>query len=116
MLFIEYPKCTTCKKAKSYLDKNNLKYIDRHIKDDNPSKEELTKWINKYDIEIKKLFNTSGMKYRELGLKEKIPNMTDEEKVELLSSDGMLVKRPLLITDNNIVIGFKEKEYESLLK
>lgn len=116
MLFIEYPKCTTCKKAKSYLDENNLKYIDRHIKDDNPSKEELTKWINKYDIEIKKLFNTSGMKYRELGLKEKLPYMTDEEKIELLSSDGMLVKRPLLITDNKMVIGFKEKEYEALVK
>lgn len=116
MLFIEYPKCTTCKKAKNYLDSNNIKYDDRHIKEDNPTKEEITKWVNKYNIEIKKLFNTSGMLYRELGLKEKLPNMTDEEKIELLSSDGMLVKRPLLITDNNIVIGFKENEYEELIK
>lgn len=116
MLFIEYPKCTTCLKAKKYLDNKNIKYNDRNIKDNNPTKEELFKWINKYNIEIKKLFNTSGMKYRELGLKEKLPNMTDIEKVELLSSDGMLVKRPLLITDNNIIIGFKEKEYEELLK
>ena len=116
MLFIEYPKCTTCLKAKKYLYNKNIKYNDRNIKDNNPTKEELFEWINKYNIEIKKLFNTSGMKYRELGLKEKLPNMTDIEKVELLSSDGMLVKRPLLITDNNIIIGFKEKEYEELLK
>lgn len=116
MLFIEYPKCTTCIKAKKYLDSNSVKYEDRHIKENNPSKEELTKWINKYKIDIKKLFNTSGMKYRELSLKEKLPNMTDEEKIELLASDGMLVKRPLLITDDNIVIGFKEKEYEAIIK
>ena len=116
MLFIEYPKCTTCIKAKKYLDAKKAKYEDRHIKDNNPTKEELTKWIKKYNIEIKKLFNTSGMKYRELGLKEKLPNMTDEEKINLLATDGMLVKRPLLITDNNIVIGFKEKEYENILK
>ena len=101
----------------SYIEENNnIKYEDRHIKDDNPSKEELTSWIKKYNIEIKKLFNTSGMKYRELSLKEKLPNMTDEEKIELLASDGMLVKRPLLITDNNMLIGFKEKEYENLIK
>ena len=84
MLFIEYPKCTTCLKAKKYLDNKNIKYNDRNIKDNNPTKEELFEWINKYNIEIKKLFNTSGMKYRELGLKEKLPNMTDIEKVELL--------------------------------
>ena len=116
MLFIEYPKCTTCIKAKKYLDSKSIKYEDRHIKENNPSKEELTKWINKYKIDIKKLFNTSGMKYRELSLKEKLPNMTEKEKIELLASDGMLVKRPLLITDDNIVIGFKEKEYETIIK
>ena len=115
MLFIEYPKCTTCQKAKKYLDTKNIKYEDRHIVEENPTKEELTEWINKYNIEIKKLFNTSGMKYRELGLKEKLPNMTDSEKIELLASDGMLVKRPLLILDNKILIGFKEKEYKELL-
>lgn len=115
MLFIEYPKCTTCQKVKKYLDTKNIKYEDRHIVEENPTKEELTEWINKYNIEIKKLFNTSGMKYRELGLKEKLPNMTDKEKIELLASDGMLVKRPLLILDNKILIGFKEKEYQDTL-
>lgn len=115
MLFIEYPKCTTCQKAKKYLDNNNAKYEDRHIVENNPTKKELTEWIKKYNIEIKRLFNTSGMKYRELSLKEKLPNMTDIEKIDLLASDGMLVKRPLLITDDKIVIGFKEKEYDNIL-
>ena len=116
MLFIEYPKCSTCKKAKKFLDDNNIKYEERNIKNENPTEIELSKWIKKYNIEIKKLFNTSGMKYRELNLKEKLPNMTDEEKIKLLASDGMLVKRPLLINDDNIVIGFKEKEYDGILK
>lgn len=116
MLFIEYPKCSTCKKAKKFLDDNNIKYEERNIKDENPTEIELSKWIKKYNIEVKKLFNTSGMKYRELNLKEKLPNMTDEEKIKLLATDGMLVKRPLLINEDNIVIGFKEKEYVGILK
>lgn len=116
MLFIEYPKCSTCKKAKKFLDDNNIKYEERNIKEENPTEIELSKWIKKYNIEIKKLFNTSGMKYRELNLKEKLPNMTDEEKIKLLATDGMLVKRPLLINEDNIVIGFKEKEYVGILK
>lgn len=116
MLFIEYPKCSTCKKAKKFLDDNNIKYEERNIKDENPTEIELSKWIRKYNIEVKKLFNTSGMKYRELNLKEKLPNMTDEEKIKLLATDGMLVKRPLLINEDNIVIGFKEKEYVGILK
>lgn len=116
MLFIEYPKCSTCKKAKKFLDDNNIKYEERNIKDENPTEIELSKWIKKYNIEVKKLFNTSGMKYRELNLKEKLPDMTDEEKIKLLATDGMLVKRPLLINDDNIVIGFKEKEYDGILK
>ncbi len=115
MLFIEYPKCTTCQKAKKYLESNNIKYEDRHIVENNPTKEELEKWIKKYNIDIKKLFNTSGMKYRELGLKEKLINMTDSEKIDLLSSDGMLVKRPLLVMNDKILIGFKEKEYKEIL-
>lgn len=114
MLFIEYPKCSTCQKAKKYLDSHNIKYNDRNIKEDNPTKKELTNWVKKYNIEIKKLFNTSGMKYRELNLKEKLPSMSNDEKLELLSSDGMLVKRPLLITDDKVLIGFKEKEYEMI--
>ncbi len=114
MLFIEYPKCSTCQKAKKYLDSHNIKYNDRNIKEDNPTKKELTNWVKKYNIEIKKLFNTSGMKYRELNLKEKLPSMSNDEKLELLSSDGMLVKRPLLITDDKVLIGFKEKEYDMI--
>ena len=116
MQFIEYPKCSTCKKAKSYLDKNNIKYTDRLIKEETPTEEELTEWIKKYHIDIKKLFNTSGMKYRELNLKDKLDTMTDQEKIKLLASDGMLIKRPLLVLDNNIIIGFKEKDYEELKK
>jgi len=115
MLFIEYPKCSTCKKAKSFLDNHNKKYDDRNIVEENPTKEELQKWIKKYNLEVKKLFNTSGMKYRELNLKEKLQTMTDEEKIDILSSDGMLVKRPLLILDDKIIIGFKEKEYNDNL-
>ena len=114
MIFIEYPKCSTCKKAKKYLDNNNINYEERNIKENNPSKDELNRWIKKYDIEIKKLFNTSGIKYRELNLKEKLPSMTYEEKIDILSSDGMLLKRPILITDKKIIIGFKEKEYNDL--
>ena len=114
MIFIEYPKCSTCKKAKKYLDNNNINYEERNIKENNPSKDELNRWIKKYNIEIKKLFNTSGIKYRELNLKEKLPSMTYEGKIDILSSDGMLLKRPILITDKKIIIGFKEKEYNDL--
>ena len=113
-LFIEYPKCSTCQKAKKWLEHNNIEFEDRHIIENNPSKEELKKWIKQSGYEIKKFFNTSGMKYKELNLKEKLTNMTDEEKIEILSSDGMLVKRPLLISDKLILVGFKEKEWEKL--
>lgn len=115
MLFIEYPKCSTCKKAKKYLDDNNIKYENRHIVEDNPTKEELKKWIKKYNLDIKKLFNTSGMKYRELNLKEKLQSINDDEKIEILSSDGMLIKRPLLITKDKIIVGYKENEYKELI-
>ena len=115
MLFIEYPKCSTCKKTKKYLDDNNIKYENRHIVEDNPTKEELKKWIKKYNIDIKKLFNTSGMKYRELNLKEKLQSINDDEKIEILSSDGMLIKRPLLITEDKIIVGYKENEYKELI-
>ena len=112
MQFIEYSKCSTCKKAKNWLDNKNIKYLDRKIKEETPSYEELSDWISKYNIPIKKLFNTSGLKYKELNLKEKLINMTDSEKIKLLSSDGMLIKRPLLISKDKILIGFKEKEWE----
>lgn len=115
-LFIEYPKCSTCKNAKKWLIQNNIEFDDRNIVENTPTKEELEKWIKQSEKEIKKFFNTSGLKYKELNLKEKLPNMTDEEKIELLSSDGMLIKRPLLITDKEILVGFKEKEWEEVLK
>lgn len=113
-LFIEYPKCSTCQKAKKWLDENEIKYEDRHIVEQNPTAEELTKWIKQSGFEIKKFFNTSGLKYKELNLKEKLPNMSDNEKIKLLASDGMLVKRPMLISDKVVLVGFKEKEWEVL--
>ena len=116
MQFIEYPKCSTCKKAKKYLDEHKIIYQDRMIKEETPTKEELTSWIKKYKIDIKKLFNTSGLKYKELNLKDKLNTMNEEEKIRLLSSDGMLIKRPLLVTDNKLFIGFKEEEYKEIKK
>ena len=108
MLFIEYPKCSTCKKAKKHLEELGVSFEDRHIVEENPTKEELTEWISVSGYPVKKFFNTSGMKYRELGLKDRLPQMTDEEKIELLATDGMLVKRPLLIDGDRILVGFKE--------
>lgn len=113
--FIEYPKCTTCQKAKKWLESRGIEFTDRNIVDKNPSKEELTKWISKSGLEIKKWFNTSGLKYKQLGLKDKLTTMSDEEKIELLASDGMLVKRPVLITKNEVVVGFKEDEWKEIL-
>ena len=115
-LFIYYPKCSTCQKAKKWLDENKIEYEERHIIEQNPTEEELIKWIDKSGLEIKKFFNTSGMKYKELNLKEKLLNMKDEEKIHILSTDGMLVKRPLLITNKYILVGFKEKEWNEKLK
>ena len=114
IIFIEYPKCSTCQKAKKWLEQNNIEFEDRHIVENNPTKEELKKWIKQSGYDIKKFFNTSGMKYKELNLKEKLPNMTDDEKIQILSTDGMLVKRPLIITDDLILVGFREKEWEQL--
>lgn len=116
VLFIEYPKCSTCKKAKKWLTDNNVVFEDRNIIENTPTENELKKWINDSKKDIKNFFNTSGMKYKELNLKEKLINMTDEDKIKLLSSDGMLIKRPLVITDKNILVGFKEKEWELVLK
>lgn len=115
-LFIWYPKCSTCQKAKKWLETNNISFVERHIVEETPSKEELEKWIRQSGLEIKKFFNTSGLKYKELNLKEKLPNMSDTEKIELLASNGMLIKRPLLINDKVILVGFKEKEWENFKK
>lgn len=117
MLFIYYKKCSTCAGAKNFLDMHNTQYDERDIVNENPTKEELSHWIQKYHIDVNKLFNTSGLVYRDLNLKDKIKTMSDEEKISLLSQNGMLVKRPLLIMDDKILIGFKEKEYsENLCK
>ena len=116
MLFVEYPKCTTCKRAKKWLDDNQFEYIDRHIKEENPTIDELKEWHRRSGLPLKKFFNTSGLLYKELKLKEKIPTMTEEAQYELLASDGMLVKRPVIVTDDKILLGFKETVWEEALK
>ena len=111
MLFIEYPKCTTCKKAKKWLEEQNISFTDRHIVEENPTLEELKEWMAKSGLPMKRFFNTSGIKYRELQLKDKLPEMSEEEQLELLAYDGMLVKRPVLVGDDFVLTGFKEKEW-----
>lgn len=115
MLFLAYPGCTTCKKAKKFLEEHEIDFEFRHIKDENPTLAELTAWYKTYNFELKKLFNTSGQVYRQMQLKDVLPDMTDEEKLTLLASDGMLVKRPLLLLDDRILIGFKEAEWRTAL-
>ncbi len=116
MLFIEYPKCSTCQKAKKWLDENSVEYTDRHIIEDNPTYEELKMWYKQSGLELKRFFNTSGMLYRSMGLKDKLPSMSEDEQLKLLASDGMLVKRPLIISDKVILTGFREKEWAEKLK
>ncbi len=113
-LFIQYPKCTTCKKALKYLKDHGIEIEDRHIVENNPTAEELKEWLDKSGLPIKKFFNTSGVLYKEMQLKDKVGQMTEEEALALLSTNGMLVKRPLLITENQVLVGFKEAEYEKL--
>lgn len=114
MLFVEYPKCSTCQKAKKWLDEHGFTYEDRHIKEQPPTVEELKEWHKISGLELKKFFNTSGLVYKSLGLKDKLPTMSDEEKYQLLSTDGMLVKRPILVGDGFVLVGFKEKEWEQI--
>lgn len=116
VLFLEYPKCSTCKKAKKWLEDNSVEFTDRHIKDENPTAEELSEWHKKSGLPLKKFFNTSGVLYKELKLKDKLPEMSESEQLELLSTDGMLVKRPLIIGENFVLVGFKEAEWEKLKK
>lgn len=116
MLFIEYPKCSTCQKAKKWLDANGIEYTDRHIKEQNPTAKELKSWHEMSGYPIKKFVNTSGLIYRERQLKDKIPGMTDQEIYDLLAEDGMLVKRPLLIADDFVLAGFREAEWKEKLK
>lgn len=113
-IFIEYPKCSTCKKAKKWLDENKIEYVERNIVEETPTAEELTEWIERSGEDIKKWFNTSGLKYKELKLKDKLEEMSYKEKIELLASDGMLLKRPIIVSDNGIFIGFKEEKWEAV--
>ena len=112
--FICYPKCTTCQRAKKWLDDNKIEYELRDIKLDNPTLEELTEWYNKSGLPIKKFFNTSGLLYKSLDLKNKLPEMSEDEMLKLLATDGMLVKRPLLIGDDFVLVGFKEIQWENI--
>lgn len=112
--FICYPKCTTCQRAEKWLKERGIPYEMRDIKSANPTKEELWDWYKKSGLPLKKFFNTSGLLYKSLALKEKLPTMSEEEQIELLSTDGMLVKRPILITDSQVLVGFKEQEWEKI--
>ena len=114
-LFINYPKCSTCKKAEKFLKENNVEFINRNIVEENPSAEELALWIERSGLEPKKFFNTSGVLYREMNLKDKVKTMSKEEMIEILSTNGMLVKRPLLVTDDKVLIGFKEENYKEII-
>lgn len=111
MLFICYPKCTTCQKAKKWLDEQGMAYDFRDIKEDNPTEDELREWHARSGLPLKRFFNTSGLQYKALNLKDRLPDMSEDEQFALLSSDGMLVKRPLLITDERVLVGFKEEDY-----
>ncbi len=116
ILFLEYPKCSTCKNAKKWLEQQNITFTDRHIVEQNPTAEELKAWHEKSGLPLKKFFNTSGMLYREMQLKDKLPKMTEQEQYDLLATNGMLVKRPLIVGDDFILLGFKETEWEKLKK
>ena len=116
MLFVQYPPCSTCQKAKRWLDDHGIAYEDRHIKQDNPTYEELKEWYGRSSLPLKRFWNTSGLQYRALELKDKLPTMTEEDQLRLLATDGMLIKRPLLVTEQAVLTGFKEAEWETLLK
>ncbi|HHV12980.1 MAG TPA: arsenate reductase family protein [Clostridiales bacterium] len=114
MQFIEYPKCTTCQKAKRWLDTNKINYTDRHIKEDNPTYEELKEWYAMSGLPLRKFFNTSGQLYKALQLKDRLPDMSEEEQLRLLATDGMLVKRPIVIKDTTVLVGFQPEAWERL--
>ena len=115
MIFIQYPPCSTCQKAKKWLEAHDIAYTDRHIKEENPTYEELKAWYEKSGLPLKRFFNTSGLLYKSLNLKDRLPLMTEEEQLRLLATDGMLVKRPIVITEDHIFTGFKENEWNQLL-
>ena len=115
MIFICYPKCSTCQKAKKWLNEQNIEYTERHIVDNNPSYEELKEWYSKSGLPLKKFFNTSGLLYKEMQLKDKLPTMSEEEQLKSLATNGMLVKRPLVVNGDMVLIGFKEAEWAEKL-
>ena len=115
MLFVEYPKCTTCQKARKWLEGHGAAFTTRHIKDEAPTTEELKEWRARSGLPLKKFFNTSGLKYKELSLKDKLPGMTDNEQYILLGEYGMLVKRPLIVADDFVLVGFREAEWSAAL-
>lgn len=115
MLFLQYPPCSTCRKAKAWLDEHHLNYTARHIKEENPTYEELKKWYERSGLPLKKFFNTSGQLYKSLQLKDKLPSMSEKEQLQLLASDGMLVKRPLVVTEERVLVGFRTAEWEEAL-
>lgn len=116
MLFLEYPKCSTCQKAKKWLDERGIEYTDRHIKEENPTAEELQLWHCRSGLPLKRFFNTSGMLYKQMQLKDKLPDMPETEQYRLLATDGMLVKRPLVITEEYVLVGFKETDWEEKIQ
>lgn len=115
MLFVYYPKCTTCKRAKKWLDEHQISYEERDIKENNPSLEELKEWYQRSGLPLKRFFNTSGILYKEMKLKDKLPEMSEDEQLALLASDGMLVKRPIVVTKESVLVGFKEAQWEEEL-
>ena len=116
MLFIQYPPCSTCQKAKKWLDEHGLNYTERHIKEDNPGYDELKSWYEMSGLPLKRFFNTSGLLYKSMNLKDRLPAMSEEEQLRLLATDGMLVKRPIIVDDETVLTGFREAEWECLLK
>ena len=116
MLFICYPKCSTCKKAKKWLDQHNVEFTERHIVENNPTYDELKEWFNKSGLPIKRFFNTSGLLYKEMKLKDKLPTMSEDEQLQLLATNGMLMKRPLIVGENIVLTGFKENEWSEAIK
>ncbi len=115
MLFLQYPKCSTCQKAKKWLDEHHIMYTDRHIVEEHPSYDELKEWHGKSGLPLKKFFNTSGLLYKDMQLKDRLPAMGEEEQLRLLATNGMLVKRPMIVTDNRVLVGFREAEWEEIL-
>ena len=116
MLFIQYPPCSTCQKAKKWLDEHGLNYTERHIKEDNPGYDELKSWYEMSGLPLQRFFNTSGLLYKSMNLKDRLPAMSEEEQLRLLATDGMLVKRPIIVDGETVLTGFREAEWECLLK